>query len=386
MFYKESLNDMISIVNENGFDGMTEIFQLLLNHAMEVQRSQALQAKPYERSESRLGYANGFKPKRVQTRMGPVDLQIPQVRGEVDFYPSALDKGLRSERALKATLAEMYIQGVSTRKVTAVMKELCGFEVTSMQVSRATQTLDESFKEWRERPIGVCTYLSVDARYEKVRIGGQVLDASVLIAIGVKSDGKRCVLGVDVSLSEAEVHWRNFLESLVQRGLRGVQLITSDDHLGLKAARKAVFRGIPWQRCQFHLQQNAQHYITKDSLKKEIAAKIRRMFNSKTREEAEQKLKEMVVEYEKSQPKLSAWAEENLPEGFTVFELSESHRVRLRTSNSLERLNQEIKRRTRKVRIFPNEASLLRLVSAILVEKDEEWITESKPYLTFSNQ
>lgn len=385
MLYKNTLDEMISIVNENGFDGMAEVFQLLLNQAMIVERSLALQAKPYERCNCRQGHANGFKPKHVQTRMGPLDLEIPQVRGGVKFYPSSLDKGLRSERAFKATLAQMYIQGVSTRDVSKIMKELCGDSVTSMEVSRAFEALDEGLQVWRNRPIGSCPYLSVDARYEKVRINKKVQDACVLIATGVMSDGRRSVLGVSVALSEAEVHWRSFFESLVARGLKGVRLITSDDHSGLKAARKAVFNGIPWQRCQFHLQQNAQQYITKTSLKEVIGAKISGILNSKSRGEAEIKLRELSQEYAESQPKVVSWMEENLEEGFTIFDFPESHQKRLRTTNPLERLNQEVKRRTRKIRVFPNESSLLRLVSAILIETDEKWSTENKPYLTISN-
>lgn len=382
---QQILNEMISIVNENGFDGMTEIFQILLDQAMQIEREQALQARSYQRVDTRRGYANGFKPRRIQTRMGPVDLQIPQVRGDVQFYPSALEKGLRSEKALILALSEMYVQGVSTRKTKAVLSKLCDYEVSSMQVSRANQALDEGLEAWRNREIGEIPYMWVDARHEKVRIDGQIRDVSVLIATGVRPDGRRTVLGVNVAYSEAEIHWRGFFESLIDRGLRGLKLIISDNHAGLEAARKSVFKGVLWQRCQFHLQQNAQNYITKDSLKKEIGARVRSIFNAKNKEEAELKLREMVQEYEKSQPKFTAWAEENLAEGFAVFDFEESHQKKLRTTNPLERLNQEIKRRTRQIRIFPNEASLLRLVSAILVERDEEWITEQKTYIKFKN-
>jgi putative transposase len=382
---KDTLEEMITIVNKNGFEGMTEIFQLLLNQAMEVERSEVLKAKPYERSVDRRGYANGFKPKNIQTRMGSVDLRIPQVRGDVEYYPEAIEKGLRSERALKIAISEMYIQGVSTRKTKAVMEKLCGFNVSSTQVSRASQELDETLMKWRNRPLGRYSYVYLDATYEKVRVDKQVQSAAVFIAIGVTPEGKRSIIGVSTAISEAEVHWRSFFESLKERGLRGVQLIVSDDHSGLKAARQSVFSGIPWQRCQFHLQQNAQKYITKHSLKKEISRKIKRIFDAENGIEAESRRREMIQKYSESQPKLVSWIEENLQEGLIVFEFPEHHRKRLRTTNPLERLNREIKRRTRVVSIFPNEAALLRLTSAILAEQDDDWSTQNQPYLTFNN-
>ena len=177
--------------------------------------------------------------------------------------PNALERGLRSERALKISLAEMYIEGVSTRKVAKITEKLCGFEVNSSQVSKATKLLDEEIHKWRNRPLSEFPYVMLDARYEKVRHGQQVVDCAVLIAIGIDANGNRDVLGVSVSLSEQEVHWRDFLKHLQERGLHGIQLITSDAHSGLKAAMRSVFPSVPWQRCQFHLQQNAQAYVPK---------------------------------------------------------------------------------------------------------------------------
>ncbi len=376
-----TLKEMTQIVNENGIEGMLEVFRVLLNEAMLCDRSQALGANPYERSDTRQGYANGFKAKTIQTRMGQTQVQIPQVRGDIDFYPSCLDKGLRSEKSLKLAFCEMYIQGVSTRKTKKIMQKFCGLEVTSSQVSRATQALDGALEVWRNRPLGEFPYVILDARYEKVRVDGKVRDCAVLIAIGIDPKGKRSVLGVSVALSEAEVHWRSFLESLQLRGLRGLKLFVSDAHPGLKAALKSVFPSVLWQRCQFHLQQNAQQYITKQSLKKEVASRIRRIFTAENRDEANRLLKEAVEKYSESQKKLAEWMEENIPEGLAVFDFPEEHRKQLRTSNGLERLNREIKRRTRVVGIFPNEASLLRLVSALLNEQDDEWSTHSHPYL-----
>jgi len=275
------------------------------------------------------------------------------------------------------------VQGVSTRKVSAIVEKLCGTQVTSMQVSRATAELDAVLAAWRARPLEEVVYLVLDARYEKVRVGGQVRDVAVLIATGVDPAGKRSVLGVSVSLSEAEVHWREFLSSLVRRGLRGVRLITSDAHEGLAAARRAVFGGVPWQRCQFHLQQNAQAYVPKEALRAEVAGDIRAIFNAPDKPEAVARLGRAVSKYAPLAPPLARWLEENLPEGFTVFGLPESQRRLLRTTNGLERLNKEVKRRTRVVGIFPNEASCLRLVSAILMETSEEW-QAGRAYLTFN--
>lgn len=375
------LESVLQVLSQEGFAGLAEAIRILINEAMKIERSTVLQAQPYERTGQRQGYANGFKPKTVATRLGPLTLEVPQVRGEVEFYPSALERGVRSERALKLAVAEMYVQGVSTRKVTAVMEELCGLEVSSTQVSRAAALLDQELEAWRKRPLGEISYLILDARYEKVRQGGSVVPCAVLIAVGIDPSGHRSVLDVSVSLSEAEVHWRNFLAGLQERGLQGVQLIVSDDHAGLQAARQARFPGVRWQRCQFHLQQNAGHYVPKVSLRPQVAADLAAIFDAPDRASADQLLQTTVKKYAQSAPKLAAWIEQNVPQGLTVFEFPAAHRRRLRTSNLLERINKEIKRRTRVATLFPNEASLLRLVSAVLMEISEEWET-AKVYLT----
>ena len=373
------LDLMIQVLEEYGFEGMASAIQILVNEAMKIERSETLRADPYERTDERRGYANDFKPKTLATRIGKLQLQVPQTRG-VEFYPQSLERGVRSERALKLAVAEMYVQGVSTRKVTQITSELCGLDISSSQVSRCAQLLDEELRSWRERPLGKLSYLIVDARYEKVRHGGSVVDCAVLVAVGVLPDGKRTVLGVSVSLSEAEVHWREFLSSLVERGLHGVEMITSDAHEGLKAARQSVFSGVPWQRCQFHLQQNAAAYVPKVDMRSEVAADLRGVFNAPDAHEAERLLKLAADKYRPKAPKLAEWMERSVPEGLTVFTRPSAHRRRLRTSNMLERLNKEIHRRTRVATLFPNEASLLRLVSAVLAEVDEEWQT-GKRYL-----
>lgn len=375
---------VVQLLCENGLSHMADAMRLMLNEAMRIERSQALEADPYQRTEKRRGYANGFKPKIVSTRMGELALQIPQVRGEVEFYPSALERGVRSERALKCAIAEMYVQGVSTRKVTEVMQELCGLEVSSTQVSRATRLLDEELERWRNRPLGDIPYVFLDARYEKIRHGGSVVSCAVLMAFGVSESGQRTVLGVSVSLSEAEVHWRDFFAALQARGLAGVRLLISDDHAGMKAAREARFPGVPWQRCQFHLQQNAGHYVPRLEMRHEVAADLRAIFESTDRLDAERRLRQTVDKYASRAPKLSAWLDANVAESFTVFAFPPTHRRRLRTSNLMERVSKEIKRRTRVATLFPNEASLLRLVSAVLMELSEEWETE-KTYLGMTN-
>lgn len=356
----------------NGMEAAPELMRVLLNNAMQMERSKYLQAEEYERTADRKGHANGYKPKTLHTRIGEITFAIPQVR-EGGFYPSALEKGMRSERALVAALAEMYVQGVSTRKVKAITEELCGVEISTMQVSRATAQLDEVLQEWRERPLGEVAYLYVDARYEKVREAGQVRDAAVLVATGITPQGERQVLGVSVSLSEHETHWKAFLKGLKERGMHGVRLVISDDHEGLGAARRVVLGSVPWQRCQFHLQQNAGAYVPKQTMRMEVAADIRSMFNAPDRKMAEEFLQAAIQKYAVSAPRLSAWMEDNLAEGFTVFAFPLEHRRSIRTTNSLERVNKEIRRRTRVVGVFPNEASCLRLVSALLMETSEEW-------------
>ncbi len=387
-FDDTTISQVMETLISNGLDGMADAFSLLMNEAMKLERSGFLQAGPFERTEDRRGYANGFKDKTVRSRVGELGLRIPQVRntGEGEsFYPQSLERGLRSERALALAVAEMYVQGVSTRRVKEITRELCGLDVSSTAVSRAAALLDEQLEGWRTRPLGKVPYLLLDARYEKVRHGGQVVSCAVLVAIGVQEDGRRSVLGVSVALSEAEVHWRNFLSSLMKRGLHGVRLLVSDHHEGLLKAQRAVLPSVPWQRCQFHLQQNAGHYVPRVAMRREVAAAIRAVFDAPDREEADRLLVKMCDCYRAKAPKLVAWAEANIPEGLTVFALPPSHRRRLRTTNGLERLNKEIKRRTRVATLFPNEASLLRLVTAIVSEISEDW-EASRIYLNMETE
>ena len=380
------LNQIVNHISEQGADGLGEAVRLLLNHAMEVERSKVLAARPYERTPARQGYANGFKPKTLQTRLGAMTVAIPQVRGDVEFYPSALERGRRSERALTLAIAQMYVQGVSTRKVTAILEQLAGtLEISSTQVSRAAAQLDAQLDTWRKRRLDLVAYpyLILDARYEKVRREGVVLSAAVLVAIGIDQNGERTILGVSTALSEAEVHWRDFLASLQDRGLHGTTFIVSDDHCGLRAALRARFAGVPWQRCQFHLQQNAMAYVPKIAMRSAVAAELRQILYAPTRSQADALLKTMAERHRKAAPELADWLEANVPESLTVLVLPPEHRTRMRTSNAAERLNQEIKRRTRVARIFPNNDSLLRLVTAILNEISDDW-ESSKSYLNMN--
>jgi len=372
------LASLMQMVNENGLEAVAETFRILLNEAMKIERDQTLGACLYERTDNRQGYANGYKPKTIGTRMGKLMVNVPQVRDGVQFYPSALEKGCRSERALKLAIAEMYVQGVSTRRVTDVLEKMCGLQISSTQVSRVAQILDEELEKWRNRSLGEYPYLVLDAHYEKVRTAGSVVSCALLTAIGIDTDGRRSILGVSVSLSEAETHWREFIKGLKERELNGVKYVVSDDHDGLRAALNATMPGVLWQRCQCHLQRNAASYVPKIRMRKQVHNDIRDIFNAPDRRQAEQRLKSYVAKYEKTAAKLSVWMENNLPEGLTVFALREWHRKRMRTTNMLERVHEEINRRTRVAGLFPNEASLLRLVSAVLMELSEEWETGTK--------
>ena len=380
---KNTLVDQIikGLIGE-GTEGLKPVLELLLNAAMKIERENFLGASSHERTDERQGYANGYKPKGLQTRLGSLELSVPQVRG-LGFYPQSLEKGCRSEKALKLAIAEMYLTGVSTRRVQNITEKLCGYEVSSTQVSRVTQELDGQFEQFRNRPIGEVCYLLIDAIYLKVRHNGSVIDMAVLLGYGITSGGKREILGASVSLSEAEVHWREFFKNLQSRGMTGLRLIVSDDHAGMKSARMAVFPSVPWQRCQFHLAQNAQSYVPKKSMRLEVAEVMREIFNSPTLEMAREMMRRAVEKYQKKAPEFVKWLEENIEEGLTIYQFPKEHRKKIRTSNGMERVNREIKRRTRVAVLFPNKESALRLVTGVIIEIHEEWIT-GRQYLDMS--
>ena len=371
------LEQVIQMLAANKDNKFSRVIETVVNEAMKLERTQALQAEPYERTNERTGYANGFKDKTLSLATGKVLLKIPQVRG-LEFYPSCIEKGIRSERSLKLAIAEMYVKGVSTRRVSDIVEILCGTEVSSSQVSRLAKELDAEVESWRASPIGQIQYLILDARYESVRVGSQVVKQALLLAIGVDYNGERHILDTSVANSEAEVNWRAFLEGLVRRGMHGLRMITSDDHSGLRAAIDAVFPGILWQRCQFHLQQNAHAYVTRKDDVPVVSADIRKVFNAPDYENAERYLNQLVETYQKTNPRLAAWADENLREGLSVFHIPENHRRKMRTSNLVERQMKEIKRRTRVVGVFPNSESLLRLAATLLLEQNDQWQNDKR--------
>lgn len=384
-----ALEAVLEQLIEHGPNEMASVFARAFELAMQIERERFLGAGRYERTPERHGYANGYKPKRIDTPAGTVNVQVPKTAGHdgEPFYPQSLERGRRSVRSVMLAVAEMYVKGVSTRDAEAVMREFGIESLSSSQVSRAAKLLDDELEAWRNRPLGQVKYLILDARYEKMRHGGVVRDAAVLSAIGIGPDERRRVLGVSVALSEAEVHWRSFLESLVARGLRGVEFVVSDDHSGLRAARRAVLGGATWQRCQFHLARNAIHHAPNAEIRKRIGKQLKSIWTADDLAKAETALAELVASYRTSAPKLAAWLEENAPEGLAVFTLPEQHRRRLRTSNPMERsVQQELKRRTVKVRVFPSDEALLRLVTAVLVEIDEKWASDTKAYIKWECQ
>lgn len=369
----------ILLQHEQG--GLKGTLQAALNALMLLERELFLNAASHERTDARAAYANGFRDRSLNTGLGTLALAVPQTRAlpgtdTAPYYPSCLEQGMRSQQALILAVAEMYFTGVSTRKVEAVAKQLGITGLSCATVSRYAAKLDEKLAAWRQKHLGQTLVVILDARYENVRVDGVVRDCAVLSAIGVTPDGRRTVLGVSVSLSEAEIHWREFLESLVKRGLCGIRLIISDAHEGLRAARRKVFGSVPWQRCQFHLAQNAQHHCSSQAQREAVAVDLRRVFDAETHAEATTLLVTFATKYAKVNPKLAAWAQEDVPEGLTVMTLGlgKASQKSLRTSNLIERtVQQELKRRTVAVRVFPNDASLLRLVTARLAELDDEW-------------
>lgn len=376
------IQEILEDFANQGINQLKESLERLFNQLMIAEREDFIGAGPYERSADRKDYSNGFKNKSLLTRSGKLDLKVPQVRGG-DFYPSSLERGEKVEQALKLALAEAYVQGVSTRRMKEVTEKLCGTEISSTQVSRLSGVLDEEVEKFRTRPLGKYRYLYLDAQYEKVRYEGSVRSLAVLKAVGVNEDGLREVLGISCSLSEAEVHWREFLEALMRRGMRGLQLIISDDHAGLKNALQAVLSSVKWQRCLFHLAQNAGAYVPSASMKKEVSAAVREIYQAIDKSEAEQRMRKVVEHYKDKASDLCDWLEENFVEGLTFFDFPKCHWKKIRTNNLMERMNQEQKRRTRSVRLFPSVESCERLVITIAMRINEEWST-SKKYLLWS--
>lgn len=355
-----------------GDDPMRVLLQWLLQQLLEEEMTAHLGAEPYERTVRRRGHRNGYKPRTLKTRVGKLELMVPKDR-EGRFRTELFARYQRSEKALVLALVEMYLQGVSTRRVKRITEELCGLEVSRSQVSALTAGLQAEVDAWRGRPLEVAyPYVVIDARYEKVRRRPHVVSQAVLTVVGVSADGYREILGTYLGESESEATWGEVFKDLKARGLAGVVYVVSDDHTGLVSAIRRYFQGAVWQRCQVHVVRNL---LSKVSPKDRgwVVQAWRRVRDAETLAEARAHLAELVEALAERYPSVAAWLEEAGQEGLAVYALPKAHRKRMRSTNMLERWHQEVKRRTRVVRIFPDGPSCLRLVTALSMEMCEEW-------------
>jgi putative transposase len=360
-------------------DWLRPLIQETLQQVLEAEMEDCVGAAKSERTDTRTGYRAGHYRRSLVTRVGKIELRVPQDR-QGRFRTELFERYQRSEKALVAALAEMYVQGVSTRKVRAITEELCGHEFSSATISRATQTLDEELRKFAERKLEEdYPYLILDARYERVREDGVIRSRAVQIAIGVNGDGRRCVLAVELANRESAASWREFLEGLVARGLHGVELVVSDDHSGLRKAIPEVLPGAAWQRCYVHFLRNALDHLPRKA-DDDCLTELRWLYDRHQAEEARRDLTAWLAKWTGRYAKLCHWVEDNIEETLTFYRLPREHHKHLKSTNLLERLNEEIKRRTLVVRIFPNEAACLRLVRALAVETHEDWI-EATRYL-----
>jgi putative transposase len=360
------------------FTGDGELGRLLeaiLNQVLNAQVAEQLQAAPYERNEQRQGYRNGYKPRQLTTRVGALTLLVPQVR-DGQFSTELFARYQRSEQALVLTLMEMVVNGVSTRKVARITEELCGTAFAKSTVSDLCKALDPLVTSWNERDLSAQRYpfVLVDALVVKVREDGRVRAVSALVATGVNEQGYREVLGLQVGDSESERSWIDFFTWLKRRGLAGVDLVVSDHHGGLVKAVRVQFQGATWQRCQTHLSANIAD-ATPKALQHEIHARVRPIFDAPDEATARTLLASFASDYQTTAPAAVATLERGFDDATAVLALPAPYRTRLRTTNGVERLNEEIRRRERVIRIFPNRASVLRLVGALLLEQDEVWTT-----------
>ena len=356
-----------------GEDFLRELVERTVQQVLEAEMASFLGAGSYERNGERRGWRNGYKPRTLKTRVGGLELMVPKDR-DGEFQTELFERYQRSEKALVLAMLQMYVEGVSTRKVSAITEALCGLEVSKSQVSALTAKLDAEVAAWRSRPLTEeYPYLIFDARYEKVRRGGAVVSQGVLVAIGISAAGCREVLGCWVAESESEASWGAVFAELKQRGLSGVRYVVSDDHAGMVKAIGRHFQGAVWQRCQVHFVRNALSLCGVQQ-RPLVLRLMRSVTEAPTREAARIALAAAIAEFEKKAPKAARLLEEHGEEILGVYALPEAHRKRMRTTNMLERQNQELKRRTRVVRVFPNEQSCLRLVAALLMETNQEWM------------
>jgi putative transposase len=368
---------MVELVKEG--DYLRTVVQEVVQQILEAEMDETLGAGKSERTTNRRGYRSGHYERTLITRVGKLELQVPQDR-QGHFRTEVFERYQRSEKALVGALAEMYVQGVSTRKVKAITEELCGHEFSSATVSRMNQSLDGELTKFAERRLEEeYPYLVLDARYEKVREDGVVRSQAVQVAIGINREGRRCVLAVGLANRESTTSWREFLLALKQRGLRGVELAVSDDHAGLKNAIAEILPEAAWQRCYVHFLRNALDYLPRKA-SDDCLVELRWLYDRHDLEQARTDLAVWLNKWQKKYPKLCNWVEANIEETFTFYRLPAEHHKHMKSTNMLERINEELKRRTLVVRIFPNAASCLRLVRALAAEIHEDWV-EGTRYL-----
>jgi putative transposase len=360
-------------------DLLQTIIEQTVQQVLEAEMDEALQAGKSERSEHRMGYRSGYYSRTLITRVGKIELRVPQDR-QGRFRTEVFERYQRSEKALVAAMLEMYVQGVSTRKVKSITEELCGHEFSSSSVSRIVKTLDEELEKFAQRRLEEpYPYLILDARYEKVREDGAVRSQAVLVAIGINWEGRRNVLAVELAQRESTSSWRELLVSLRQRSLQGVEFVVSDDHAGLRRAIQEVLPEAVWQRCYVHFLRNALDYLPRKA-DDDCLQELRWIYDRRDAQEARRDLAAWLAKWGKRYAKLCVWVEENIEETFSFYRLPRQHHKNLKSTNMLERLMEELKRRTLVVRIFPNAAACLRLVRALAVEIHENWI-EAMQYL-----
>jgi putative transposase len=354
-------------------DFLKPLIREVLQQVLEAEMDEAVGAAKSERTSNRLGYRSGYYGRTLVTRVGKLELRVPQDR-QGRFRTEVFEHYQRSEKALVGALTEMYVQGVSTRKVKAITEELCGHEVSASTISRLNQGLDQELEKFARRRLEEpYPYLILDARYEKVREDGVIRSLAVLVAIGVDWEGRRNVLAVELANRESQSSWKEFGLSLRQRGLRGVELVISDDHAGLRTAIEEVFPEAAWQRCYVHFLRNALDHLPRKA-DDDCMTELRWIYDRRSIEEAHQDLAAWLKKWGKRYPKLCDWVESNIEQTLTFYRLPRQHHKHLKSTNLLERLMEEIKRRTLVVRIFPNAAACLRLVRALAVEMHENWI------------
>jgi putative transposase len=369
-----------------GADVLRPMLQELVQTALEQEFEQFIGAGRWKRSEQRKGWRNGAKPRQWRTRVGTLDLLIPKDR-EGRFQPSLFARYERSEKALVLALIEMYVKGVSTRKVTDIVEQLCGLSVSASQVSVLVRRLDGELSAWRTRSLAekAYPYLTVDAHYEKVRRDGRVRSTAVLWVIGVREDGFREHLGVWLGDAESAQTWGDVFSDLLERGLRGVGYVVSDEHRGLREALSRYLPGAAHQRCQVHYLRNVMAHAPSPERFHEAKDGLKDVWDATTREAADERIAQLITQLEQSSPRLARFVEESVEETLAFFELgTPAERIRLRTTNAVEHDHAEMRRRTRVVRIFPNDASLLRLSTALAIDRNEQWAT--RRYLVISEE